>query len=216
MKNLFVCLLLSILFGLINAQPLPTPSTFIVGVQTTVQNSSANFPGLFVVNVTREWAPNGADRFWELVTLPSGSYYTQNGFFRVVPGFVVQFGISGFPNVSAEWQKKTIPDDPVILSNIRGTMAFASAGPGTRTTQLFINYADNSRLDSQGFAPFGVVMRGMEVVDAINSEYGQKPSQARIYSEGNAYLKANFPKLDYIVYTQLLCSGKGCDNFKLD
>lgn len=124
-------------------------------------------------------------------------------FFRVVPGFVVQFGISGMPSVSKAWEPLTIKDDPVILSNVAGTIAFATAGPDTRTTQVYINLADNSGLDKQGFTPFGKVTAGMDVVLGLNSEAGQDPDQDLIYSQGNAYLRANFKKLDYVLKTTL-------------
>eukprot|EP01090_Pellita_catalonica_P012457 TRINITY_DN2716_c0_g1_i3.p1 TRINITY_DN2716_c0_g1~~TRINITY_DN2716_c0_g1_i3.p1 ORF type:complete len:131 (+),score=22.61 TRINITY_DN2716_c0_g1_i3:41-433(+) len=118
--------------------------------------------------------------------------------FRVVKNFVVQFGINGVPATSAKWRNEQIPDDPVILKNTRGTITFADAGPNTRTTQLFINFADNSFLDSQGFSPFGFVESGMDVVDAIYAGYAQEPNQGQIYLQGNAYLKAGFPLLTYL------------------
>jgi peptidyl-prolyl cis-trans isomerase A (cyclophilin A) len=152
--------------------------------------------GEFVVEVTRAWAPKGADRFYNLVR---NGFYDGVRFFRVVPGFVVQFGINGDPRISARWRAARIEDDPVVQSNRRGTITFATAGPNSRTTQVFINYADNTNLDGQGFAPFGRVVQGMEVVDRINAEYGQSPNQAMIQQQGNAYLEAQFPRLDYIV-----------------
>jgi len=131
----------------------------------------------------------------------------------VVPGFMCQFGIHGDPNVSAKWREAVIPDDPVKGSNTRGTITFAMGGPNTRTTQLFINFADNTRLDSLGFPPFGKVVEGMGVVDKINGEYGDMPQQggngpnpARIAMEGNAYLKKNFPNLDYIKSATIVSS----------
>ena len=158
--------------------------------------------GKFVVEVTRSLAPNGADRFYNLV---KSGYFTDVAFFRVVPGFMCQFGINGNPKISAKWGDATIPDDPVKGSNTRGTITFAKAGPNTRSTQLFINFADNTRLDSMGFPPFGKVVDGMNVVDKINGEYGDMPQQGgsgpdpgRLAAEGNAYLKKDFPNLDYI------------------
>jgi peptidyl-prolyl cis-trans isomerase A (cyclophilin A) len=151
--------------------------------------------GDFVVEVTRELSPNGADRFYNLV---NNGFFDGQRFFRVVPGFVVQFGIHGDPQISAAWREANIPDDPVQATNARGTITFATAGPNTRTTQLFINYRDNGRLDSMGFSPFGKIAEGMEVVDKIYSGYGEAPSQGKIQAEGNAYLESKFPKLDYI------------------
>ena len=151
--------------------------------------------GVFVVDVTRAWAPRGADRLYNLVR---HGFYDGARFFRVVPGFVVQFGISGDSAVSARWRDATIPDDRVIQSNARGTLTFATAGPNTRTTQLFINYADNRRLDGMGFSPVGVVVEGMDVVDRIYAGYGEAPDQGLIESRGTAYLAAQFPRLDSI------------------
>ena len=151
--------------------------------------------GPFVVEVTRAWAPHGADRLYDLVRQ---GFYDGGRFFRVVPGFVVQFGLSGDPAVSARWRPATIPDDPVTQHNTRGTLTFATAGPNTRTTQLFINYRDNIRLDGMGFAPLGRVVEGMDVVDHIYAGYGERPDQAQIEARGNAYLAAAFPRLDSI------------------
>ncbi|MGA9882931.1 MAG: peptidylprolyl isomerase [Candidatus Acidiferrales bacterium] len=151
--------------------------------------------GDFVVQVTRAWAPIGADRFYNLV---KHGYFTGAAFFRVVPGFIVQFGLSADPAVNRAWRSANIKDDPVTQSNKRGTLTFATAGPNTRTTQLFINFADNSGLDRQGFAPFGLVTSGMDVVDKIYSGYGERPDQGAITTQGAAYLEKNFPKLDTI------------------
>jgi peptidyl-prolyl cis-trans isomerase A (cyclophilin A) len=157
--------------------------------------------GTFVIEVHRDWAPNGADRFYNLV---KNGFYDNTRFFRVVSGFMVQFGINGDPHISAQWRDANIPDDPVRQSNKRGYITFATAGPNTRTTQVFINYADNGPLDSQGFSPFGRVVSGMNVIDALYSGYGEGapqglgPEQGRIQSQGNAYLMRGFPKLDYI------------------
>jgi peptidyl-prolyl cis-trans isomerase A (cyclophilin A) len=169
------------------------PETFKAQFDTT--------KGKFTVEVTRSLAPNGADRFYNLVC---SGYFTDIAFFRVIPGFMCQFGIHGDPAVSAKWREANIADDPVKGSNRRGTITFATAGPNTRTTQLFINFGDNTGLDGQGFSPFGKVTEGMDVVDKINSEYGEGapggngPNQGRIQMEGNAYLKKGFPNLDYI------------------
>lgn len=169
------------------------PETFKAEFDTT--------KGKFVIEVTRSLAPKGADRFYNLVR---SGYFTDIAFFRVIPGFMCQFGIHGDPQVAAKWESANIADDPVKGSNTRGAITFATAGPNTRTTQLFINFGDNSRLDGMGFSPFGKVVEGMDVVDKINSEYGEGaprgrgPWQDRIQKEGNAYLKKDFPNLDYI------------------
>ena len=153
--------------------------------------------GAFVVQVRRDWAPIGADRFYNLVR---SGYYDDVRFFRVIPDFMVQFGIHGTPAVTAIWRNTQINDDPVKQSNKRGYITFATAGPNTRTTQVFINFKDNAFLDKQGFAPFGEVVEGMSVVDKINSQYEGKAQEqfARILSEGNAFLNKEFPKLDFI------------------
>jgi peptidyl-prolyl cis-trans isomerase A (cyclophilin A) len=157
--------------------------------------------GPFVIQVNRAWAPHGADRFYNLV---KNGFYDDVRFFRVISGFMVQFGINGNPQVSARWREANIPDDPVKTSNARGTISFATAGPNTRTTQVFINFGDNARLDASGFAPFGQVVSGMNVVDAINAEYGEGaprgrgPDQGRLQMEGNAYLAAQFKRMDYV------------------
>ena len=152
--------------------------------------------GDFVVQVTRAWAPLGADRFYNLV---KHGYFTDAAFFRVVPGFVVQFGLSANPELNKVWSKAAIKDDPVTQSNHLGYLTFATAGANTRTTQLFISLADNARLDSMGFAPFGQITSGMDVVQKIFSGYGEAPDQAAITAEGKPYLDKNFPKLDRII-----------------
>jgi cyclophilin family peptidyl-prolyl cis-trans isomerase len=151
--------------------------------------------GSFVIEVHREWAPNGADRFYELV---KSGYFDEARFFRVVPDFVVQWGINKDPKVSAEWREKSIPDDKVRESNKLGYVTFAMRGPNTRTTQIFINLKDNSSLDGQGFAPFARVVEGMDVVQALYSGYGQRAQQGLIQTQGNAYLQREFPQMDYI------------------
>jgi peptidyl-prolyl cis-trans isomerase A (cyclophilin A) len=170
------------------------PDSFKVKFDTT--------KGTFTVEVTRSLSPNGADRFYNLV---KAGYFKDIAFFRVVPGFMVQFGMSGDPKITSAWRDATIPDDPVKGSNTRGTITFAMGGPNTRTTQLFINFANNARLDGMGFPPFGKVIDGMNVVDKINGQYGDMPQQggngpnpAYIATQGNDYLKKNFPNLDYI------------------
>jgi peptidyl-prolyl cis-trans isomerase A (cyclophilin A) len=169
------------------------PDEFTVRFETT--------KGDFEVAVHREWAPKGADRVSELV---ESGFYNGVVFFRVLAGFVAQFGISGAPEVGAEWRNKPIEDDPVKASNTKGTLTFAMAGPNTRTTQLFINLADNKGLDDMGFAPVGEVTDGMDVVQSLYSEYGEGaprgngPDQSEIHQSGNAYLEKNFPALDKI------------------
>jgi peptidyl-prolyl cis-trans isomerase A (cyclophilin A) len=179
------------------------PDTFKAKFDTT--------KGSFTIEVTRALAPNGADRFYNLVR---SGYFTDVEFFRVVSGFMCQFGVHGDPAVAAKWRDANISDDAVKGSNTRGTLTFATAGPNTRTTQLFINFGDNVNLDSQGFSPFGKVTEGMDVVDKINSEYGdgppygRGPDQGRIQNEGNTYLKKDFPNLDYIKSATIVSADK--------
>jgi peptidyl-prolyl cis-trans isomerase A (cyclophilin A) len=157
--------------------------------------------GNIVVQVQRDWAPIGADRFYTLVKT---GYLNGDRFFRVVPNFIIQFGLSPDPKLNARWRQANLKDDPVKENNMRGTISFATAGPGTRTTQLFINTNDNVRLDGSGFAPFARVIDGMSVVDQIYAGYGEQPDQHRIETEGNAYLEKEFPKLDYIKTAAIL------------
>jgi peptidyl-prolyl cis-trans isomerase A (cyclophilin A) len=173
------------------------PDTFDVKFTTT--------KGDFVVHVTRSWAPIGADRFYNLV---KHGFFTDATFFRVVPGFIIQFGLSANPAVNRVWQPATIKDDPVTQSNKPGTITFATAGPNTRTTQLFINFGDNKFLDGQGFSPFGTVTSGMEVVQSLYSGYGEKPDQGAIQSQGKAYLDKNFPNLDTIKSATIVTPAK--------
>jgi peptidyl-prolyl cis-trans isomerase A (cyclophilin A) len=163
------------------------PDVFDVKFETT--------KGDFVVQVTRAWAPLGADRFYNLV---EHGFFTEAAFFRIVQGFIVQFGLSADPAVNRVWRSANIKDDPVKQSNRPGTITFATAGPNTRTTQLFINYGNNAPLDGQGFAPFGKVTSGMNVVEKLYGGYGERPNQGSITMEGKAYLDKNFPKLDHI------------------
>lgn len=157
--------------------------------------------GDFVIRVTRAWAPAGADRFYNLVL---HHFYDGASFFRVLPGFMAQFGLSPYPEVSRAWDQAAIKDDPVVKSNHRGYISFAMAGPNTRTTQVFINYGNNERLDSSGFSAFGMVTDGMKVVDKFYSGYGEGapgghgPSQGLIANRGRSYLEQDFPKLDSI------------------
>jgi len=154
--------------------------------------------GDFVAEIHEDWAPLGVGRFLELVR---GGYFEEIYFFRVVTRprpFVIQFGIHGNPEVSADWRNNTIKDDPVRQSNAPGTLTFATSGPNSRTTQLFINLGDNSFLDGQGFSPIGKVVEGMDIVKNIHDSYGEAPHQGAIQMRGNEYLKSEFPKLDYI------------------
>jgi len=154
--------------------------------------------GDFIVDITRAWSPNGADRFYNLV---KNGYYDNCKFFRDIEGFMVQFGINGNPKLNAVWNRAQIKDDPVKQSNTKGYITFAkSSMPNSRTTQVFINFGDNSRLDTDGFAPFGKVTKGMNIVESLYNKYGDKPSaaQGQIQTEGNAFLEKNFPNLDYI------------------
>ena len=165
--------------------------------------------GPIVIKVTRDWAPIGADRFYNLV---KNGFYNNASFFRVIPGFIVQFGISADPKVSAVWHDADIKDDPVKQSNAAGTVTFATAGPNTRTTQIFINLADNNRLDAQGFSAFGAVTDGMNVAQSFYSGYGEGapmgsgPDQQLLQNQGEAYLASNFPKLDHIKSATILQS----------
>lgn len=177
----------------VNAQE-QAPEQFKVQFETSKGN--------FVIEVTRKWAPIGADHFYGLV---QKGFYNECRFFRVVPGFMVQFGINGDPAVQKNFRDATIKDEPTVASNAPGFITYAKSGaPNSRTTQLFINYGDNSFLDNQGFAPFGRVIEGMDVVKAINSKHGERPDQGAIQSQGNAYLKAQFPDLDYIKTVKLV------------
>lgn len=169
------------------------PDLFRANMETT--------KGSIVIEVHRDWAPIGADQFYTLV---KAGFYDGDGFFRVVRNFVVQFGINGDPKTNMFWSNVSLPDDPVKESNAKGTITFATAGPNTRTTQLFINLRDNSSLDQRGFAPFGKVVSGMDTVESLYSGYGDMPPQGEgpdpqmIERQGNEYLKAHFPRLDYV------------------
>jgi len=185
----------------VSAGDLSNPASLTEKAPATYKLKFDTSKGSFVVEVHRDWAPNGADRFYNLV---KNGFYNDARFFRVISGFMVQFGINGNPQISKVWRDANIKDDPVKASNKRGMITFATAGPDTRTTQVFVNFGDNAGLDDQGFAPFGQVISGMEVVDALYAEYGEGapqgggPDQGLVQSQGNAYLKKDFPKLDYI------------------
>ncbi len=178
------------------APSLKNPASLTEQAPATFRAAFDTSAGMFVIEVRRAWAPKGADRFFNLV---KHGFFDDTRFFRVVPNFMVQFGLNGDPAVQSNWANATITDDPSgRQSNRRGYVTFAMRGPNTRTTQVFINFRDNAGLDSQGFAPFGEVVTGMDIVDKITSEYGERPNQGSIQQQGNVYLKAQFPKLDYI------------------
>jgi peptidyl-prolyl cis-trans isomerase A (cyclophilin A) len=176
------------------------PEVFLAEFTTT--------QGSFVLETHRAWAPHAADRFFNLVKL---GFYDDTRFFRAIPDFMIQFGLSGDPRVAAAWKRAVFEDDPVVQSNLRGFVTFARTGkPNSSATQIFISYGNHARLDATGFAPFASVVRGMEVVDLLYKGYGegppdgQGPSQDRIESEGNAYLDRDFPKLDRILRTRIV------------
>jgi cyclophilin family peptidyl-prolyl cis-trans isomerase len=173
----------------------PAPPTYRVSVETT--------KGSFVIAVDRSLAPRGADRFYRLVR---AGYFDDSRFFRVVPGFIAQFGIPGDPAITRVWKDRALADDSVRASNVRGTIAYAMTGPNTRTTQLFISLVDNSRLDTQGFSPIGRIVSGMDVVDQLYGGYGESAGggmragkQDRMLNEGNQHLDRDFPRLDRLV-----------------
>jgi peptidyl-prolyl cis-trans isomerase A (cyclophilin A) len=172
------------------------PDAFDVEFETTKGN--------FTVRVTRAWAPRGADRFYNLV---KNNFFDDAAFFRIVPNFIVQFGLGPDPAVNRAWRSANIKDDPVTQSNKPGYLTFATAGPNTRTTQLFINLGSNGFLDRQGFAPFGQVTQGIEVVKNLYSGYGESPDQGAITNQGRAYLDKSFPKLDSVKKTRVASSG---------
>jgi peptidyl-prolyl cis-trans isomerase A (cyclophilin A) len=177
------------------APSLMNPSTLKAQAPDLYRVKFATTKGDFVVEVHRAWAPLGADRFYNLVV---NNFFTDAAFFRYVPNFIVQFGLPANPAIGRVWQSANFKDDPVKHGNTRGTLVFATAGPNTRTTQLFINFADNTPLDAQGFAAFGSVVSGMNIAEGLYSGYGEKPDQGAITTEGKAYLDKNFPKLDTI------------------
>jgi peptidyl-prolyl cis-trans isomerase A (cyclophilin A) len=184
-----------------NKAKLRTPSQLVEKAPETYKARLDTSKGLIVIEVHRDWAPLGADRFYNLV---KNGFYDDIRFFRVLDNFMAQFGINGDPAVMAAWRGANIKDDAVKQSNKRGFITFATGGPNTRTTQVFINFKDNVGLDGQGFSPFGEVVSGMDVVDKLYSGYGEGapqgrgPDQSRTQMEGNAYLTKEFPKLDFI------------------
>lgn len=175
------------------------PDQFKVRFETT--------KGAFIVEAVRDWSPKGVDRFYNLV---KAGFYDDVACFRVIEGFVVQFGLNGDPKVNEAWENERVGDDPVRQSNLQGFLTFATGGPNTRTTQLFINLRDNQRLDRMGFSPIGRVTKGVQIVDILYSGYGEGeprgkgPSQEKISSEGNPYLRKNFPRLDYIIRARIV------------
>lgn len=191
-STMLLCLLLAFPFG----QDHRAPNVFRVRVQTTA--------GTFVIETHRDWAPHGADRFYELVR---DGYFNDSRFFRVVPGRWVQFGISGNPRVAQRWRPRVIPDDTMIQQNTAGFIAFANTGPNTRSTELYINTGDNTRIDREnGFAPFGKVIEGMDVVNRLYGGYGEHSGggmraghQDPMFQGGNAWMDQHYPKLDKLI-----------------
>jgi peptidyl-prolyl cis-trans isomerase A (cyclophilin A) len=185
------------------AQPakLANPAALTEQAPATYKAKFETSKGAFVIQVTRAWAPGGADRFYNLV---KNGFFDDGRFFRNITGFMVQFGLNADPALNAKWRVARIPDDKVTQHNTRGMITFATSGPNARTTQVFINFGDNSNLDGMGFAPFGRVVSGMDVVDKLYAGYGEGapsgagPDQNRIQREGNAYLTKDFPKLDFV------------------
>ena len=200
--RLFLCVALATVAGACTDKPPspvrtapvgPAPVSFRVAFETT--------RGRFVVEVTRAWSPTGADRFYDLV---AEGFFDDNRFFRVLPGFIAQFGVSDDRKINEKWEAKTIADDPVTESNTHGTIVFASDGPNSRSHQLFINLADNRNLDKQGFSPIGRVVEGLSVADSIYSGYGETPNYHLLATLGNSYLTRMFPRLDHIKRARLL------------
>jgi peptidyl-prolyl cis-trans isomerase A (cyclophilin A) len=183
------------------AMNLLQPATLRAKAPEVFRTKFTTTKGDVVIEVTRAWAPLGADRFYNLIR---GGFYKDAAFFRVIPRFVAQFGIPARPDVAAVWENAKIVDDKVLQSNKRGTLTFATAGPNTRTTQIFINYSDNAALDGQGFAPFGQIVEGMELVDKFFAGYGEAPNQGLITAQGKAYLDKSFPNLDRILSTTII------------
>jgi peptidyl-prolyl cis-trans isomerase A (cyclophilin A) len=180
------------------SNPLLHPETLKAIAPANFKVKFTTSKGDFVVEVHRDWSPLGADRFYNLV---KNRYFTNVSFFRFVPGFIVQFGMAPDPKIGAVWENASIKDDPMkpTVHNTKGTLVFATSGPNTRTTQLFVNLTDNTRsLDPQHFSPFGEVTEGYDIVSTVYSGYGETPEQSKITAQGKAYLDKNFPKMDYI------------------
>jgi cyclophilin family peptidyl-prolyl cis-trans isomerase len=174
----------------------PTPDSFRVAFGTN--------RGTFVVQANRAWAPNGVDRFWQLA---NDGFFDENRFYRVLPGFIAQFGANDDRKRNTRWEEQKLPADPPREKNARGTVSYAMLDPGSRTHQLFVNLKDNASLDAQGFAPIGRVVEGMAVVDSIYDEYGDDPKYHLIATQGNKYLARMFPKLDYIKTAKIVAPG---------
>src|SRR6266404_6173189 len=180
---------------------LMSPSSLNATAPAVYKVKVVSTKGEFTIEVHRDWAPLGADRFYNLV---KNGFYDDASFFRVIPNFMAQIGINAKPSVTKVWENATIKDDPVKQSNTKGFVTFATSGPNSRTTQVFFNFKDNSFLDKAGFSPFGNVVEGMDVVDKLYSDYGEGapdgrgPSQAKVSAEGKPYLDKNFPELDSI------------------
>jgi peptidyl-prolyl cis-trans isomerase A (cyclophilin A) len=196
-------LLAAILLTACKKKEEPKPAVFPEVFRVKFETSQGNF----VVEARRAWSPHGANRFYELVRM---KYFDQGRFFRVVPGFIAQFGVNRDFNVHGKWREYFIVDDPPQQKNLRGTLAYAMSGPTTRATEIFINLVDNKALDDQGFVPFANVVQGMDVVDKFYSGYGEMRPEgkyidpSRVEGEANEYLTQRFPKLDYIVHAELL------------
>jgi peptidyl-prolyl cis-trans isomerase A (cyclophilin A) len=204
----FFLLAAAVLLAGCSKEPAPGSASKLERAPDTFRVKFETSKGDFVVQVHKDWSPNGAERFFQLV---QSGFYDSARFFRVISGFMAQFGIAGDPAVQAKWRPQSIEDDPVKQSNTRGRITFAkTSAPNSRTTQLFINLVDNANLDASGFAPFGEVVSGMEVVDQLYAGYGEGaprgsgPAQETIQTMGNAYLEKDFPRLDFIKKASIL------------
>lgn len=184
--------------------PKASDSTRVEMVLANLKNDAE--PATMIVEVYQDWAPIGYRRFLELV---QSQFYNDCRFFRVVPNFVAQFGISGHPDLQKQWRQSPLRDDPVLQSNTKGTLTFATSGPNTRTTQLFLNFKDNAYLDQQGFAPIGKIVEGLNVLEQIQDRHREQPKQPQIVQKGNAYLQQSFPELTYIQSMRVLLDEEG-------
>jgi peptidyl-prolyl cis-trans isomerase A (cyclophilin A) len=210
LKNLILFFaIILITFSCTSRNPLINPDNDDLTIQAPLEFKVEFLTnkGSFIVESKREYSPLAVDRFFYLV---NNNYYDNNKFFRVLPNFVVQWGMKGIPEIDSVWSQLGVEDEPVKLSNSKGTIAFARGGPQTRSNQLFINLADNLQLDEsnfnevKGFPAFGKVIKGMEIVESINAEYLQKPDQDSIRIQGNPYLNRVYPNLDYIISTKIV------------